>query len=83
MTTQITTIDTNNYAEMAKAMGIAAEGGSTKEKASTLARLRINHSPILGNDRILVKGGTYKLDIPDGPTYYATSVTLRPYCDGR
>ena len=79
MTTQITTIDTNNYAEMAKAMGIAAEGGSTKEKASTLARLRINHSPILGNDRILVKGGTYKLDIPDGPTYYATSVTLRPY----
>ena len=79
MTTQITTIDTNNYAEMAKAMGIAAEGGNTKEKASTLARLRINHSPILGNDRILVKGGTYKLDIPDGPTYYATSVTLRPY----
>ena len=79
MTTQITTIDTANYAEMAKAMGIAAEGGQTKEKASTLARLRINHSPILGNDRILVKGGTYKLDIPDGPTYYATSVTLRPY----
>ena len=79
MTTQITTIDTANYAEMAKAMGIAAEGGSAKEKSSTLARLRINHSPILGNDRILVKGGTYKLDIPDGPTYYATSVTLRPY----
>lgn len=77
--TQITTIDTNNYAAMAKAMGIAAEGGSTKEKSSTLARLRINHSPILGDDRILVKGGTYKLDIPDGPTYYATSVKIRPY----
>tara|TARA_R100000231_G_scaffold138604_1_gene117322 strand:- start:282 stop:1154 length:873 start_codon:yes stop_codon:yes gene_type:complete len=77
--TQVTTIDTNNYAAMAKAMGIAAEGGSTKEKASTLARLRINHSPILGDDRILVKGGTYKLDIPDGPTYYATSVKIRPY----
>lgn len=77
--TQITTIDTNNYAAMAKAMGIAAEGGTTKEKSSTLARLRINHSPILGDDRILVKGGTYKLDIPDGPTYYATSVKIRPY----
>jgi hypothetical protein len=77
--TQVTTIDTNNYAAMAKAMGIAAEGGSTKEKSSTLARLRINHSPILGDDRILVKGGTYKLDIPDGPTYYATSVKIRPY----
>jgi len=77
--TQVTTIDTNNYAAMAKAMGIAAEGGNTKEKSSTLARLRINHSPILGDDRILVKGGTYKLDIPDGPTYYATSVKIRPY----
>ena len=36
MTTQITTIDTNNYAEMAKAMGIAAEGGSTKERQAHL-----------------------------------------------
>jgi len=77
--TQITTIDTNNYAAMAQAMGIAAETGSSKQQTSTLARLRINHSPILGSDRILVKGGTYKLDIPDGPTYYATSVTIRPY----
>lgn len=77
--TQITTIDTNNYAAMAQAMGIASDTGSSKQQTSTLARLRINHSPILGSDRILVKGGTYKLDIPDGPTYYATSVTIRPY----
>lgn len=77
--TQITTIDTNNYAAMAQAMGIASDTGSSKPQTSTLARLRINHSPILGSDRILVKGGTYKLDIPDGPTYYATSVTIRPY----
>lgn len=77
--TQITTIDTNNYAAMAQAMGIASDTGSSKQQTSTLARLRINHSPILGSDRILVKGGTYKLDVPDGPTYYATSVTIRPY----
>ena len=35
MTTQITTIDTNNYAEMAKAMGIAAEGESQKKGKHT------------------------------------------------
>ena len=32
--TQLTTIDTNNYAAMAKAMGIASESASQKEKAS-------------------------------------------------
>ena len=76
--TQLTTIDTNNYAAMAKAMGIANEGTGTG-KSSSLARMRINHSPILGDDKILVKGGTFKLDIPDGPTYYAQSVKVRPY----
>ena len=76
--TQLTTIDTNNFAAMAKAMGIAGEV-DTKEKSSTLARLRINHSPIIGSDKVLVKGGTYKLDIPDGPTYYGGSIKIRPY----
>ena len=27
----------------------------------------------------VVSGGTYKLEIPDGPTYYATSIKLRPF----
>ena len=75
---EITTIDTNNYAVMAKAMGIANEGGN-KQKASTLARLRIQHSPILGDDKVLVKAGQYKMEIPDGETYYASSVKVRPY----
>ena len=75
---ELTTIDTNNYAAMAKAMGIANEGGS-KQKASTLARLRIQHSPILGDDKVLVKAGQYKMEIPDGETYYASSVKVRPY----
>lgn len=75
---ELMTIDTNNYAAMAKAMGIANEGGS-KQKASTLARLRIQHSPILGDDKVLVKAGQYKMEIPDGETYYASSVKVRPY----
>ena len=84
---ELTTIDTNNYAEMAKAMGIANEGGTNKKKSSNLARLRINHSPITGNAEVkgkkvkmeVVSGGTYKLEIPDGPTYYAEAIEVRPY----
>lgn len=75
----ITTIDTNNYAEMAKAMGLANEAPAQKKQGMFLARLRINHSPILGSDTIKVKGGTYKLEIPDGPTYYAESAVMRPF----
>jgi hypothetical protein len=84
--TQLTTIDTNNFAVMAKAMGIANET-SNKERASSLARLRINHSPIMGEAEVngkkvnmeVVSGGTYKLEIPDGPTYYAESIEMRPF----
>ena len=77
--TELTTIDTNNYAEMAKAMGIANEAPSQKKQGIFLARLRLNHSPILGAESILVKAGTYKLEIPDGPTYYAESAIMRPF----
>ena len=83
---QMTTVDTNNYAAMAKMMGIANEGSSS-EKSSSLARLKINHSPIMGSTEMngkkvnieVVSGGTYRLDIPDGPTYYASSVKIRPF----
>ena len=77
--TELTTIDTNNYAEMAKAMGMANEAANTKKQGIFLARLRINHSAILGAESILVKAGTYKLEIPDGPTYYAESAIVRPF----
>ncbi len=84
--TQLTTIDTNNYAAMAKAMGIANEG-KTSAKSSSLARMRIHHSPIMGMAEVkgknvnveVVEGGTYKLEIPDGPTHYASSVKFRPF----
>ena len=84
--TQLTTIDTNNYAAMAKAMGIANEG-KTSAKSSSLARMRIHHSPIMGTAEVkgknvnveVVEGGTYKLEIPDGSTHYASSVKFRPF----
>jgi len=84
---ELTTIDTNNYAAMAKAMGIANETAGERKQASTLARLRINHSPVMGEAEVngktvnmeVIGGGTYKLEVPDGPTYYAESVKIRPY----
>ena len=83
--TQLTTIDTNNYAAMAKAMGIAHE--KTSSSSSSLARLRISHAPIMGTAEVkgkkvnveVVEGGAYKLEIPDGPTHYATSIKMRPF----
>lgn len=83
--TQLTTINTNDYAAMAKAMGIAHE--KTSSSSSSLARLRINHSPIMGPAEVngktvnveVVEGGTYKLEIPDGPTHYASSIKIRPF----
>lgn len=85
--TQMTTIDTNNYAAMAKAMGIANEGGSSKQKTSTLARLRLIHSPIMGEAEVngkkvnmeIISGGSYKLEIPEMGTFYAENIQVRPF----
>ena len=84
---QVTTIDTNNFAVMAQAMGMNAESPQNTSKASTLARLRIHHTPLMGQQEVkgkmknveVISGGTYKLDIPDGPTYYAEGATIRPF----
>ena len=83
----LVTIDTTNYAAMAKAMGIAGENTSTDKKSNALPRLKINHSPIMGEEEIkgkmtkveVVGGGTYKLDIPDDKAVYASSATIRPF----
>ena len=88
MNTNLVTIDTNkdNYAVMAKAMGMASDN-DTKQKSSTLARLRISHAPIMGQEELngktvnveVVEGGSYKLEIPDGETFYSTTIKLRPF----
>ena len=84
---QVTTIDTNNFAAMSLAMGMAADAPKQTSKSSTLARLRIHHTPIMGQQEIngkmknveVIGGGAYKLEIPDGPTVYAESVSIRPF----
>lgn len=83
--TQLTTIDTNDFAAMAKAMGIAHE--KTGTSSSTLPRLKISHAPIMGEAEVngkmmnieVVEGGNYKLEIPDKEPIYATSIKMRPF----
>jgi hypothetical protein len=75
-----------NFSDMAKLMGMSVDNQQS-EKASTLARLRISHSPIMGEAEVngktkkveVVEGGTYRLEIPDGPTYYASKAIIRPF----
>ena len=84
---EVATIDTNNFSAMAKAMGMEADAPKSNSKSSTLARLRIHHTPIMGQQEIggkkmnveVISGGAYKLEIPDGPTYYAENVAIRPF----
>ena len=80
-----TTIDTENYAEMAKAMGISEEPRKSK---STLARLKIIHSPVMGTAEVngkrvnveVVEGGTYKLELADvDGACFASEISIRPY----
>ena len=84
---EVATIDTNNFSAMAKAMGMEADAPKASSKASTLARLRIHHTPIMGQQEVngkmknveVIGGGAYKLEIPDGPTYYAEGANIRPF----
>ena len=44
---QVSTINTGNFNAMAEAMGMSIDT-QQKSQASTLARLRVNHSPYHG-----------------------------------
>ena len=89
----ITTINTANYADMAKAMGVSVTTTATPEERLSLPRLRISHQPVMGIKSIdgedinveVVKGGAFKLEggtfklEGDNNTIYSTSITIRPF----
>ena len=84
----ITTIDTNNYAQMAAVMGITSEARNSDKPRSTLSRLRISHTPIMGTEQIkgkkvnveVVQGGTFKVENPENDSViYCDSISIRPY----
>jgi hypothetical protein len=58
---QVATFNTENFAEMAKAMGMSSDAPKSQSKSSTLARLRIHHSPIMGEQE--VNGKKVKLEV--------------------
>ena len=88
MTTQIATLNSGNFAEMAKAMGMSADmGRETKAKSSTLPRLRIWNQPVMGEVEVkgkmknmeVVPAGMYRLQLPDDTYIYAEQANIRVF----
>jgi hypothetical protein len=88
MTTELATLNTANFAEMAKAMGMSADmGKETKAKSSTLPRLRIWNQPVMGQVEVkgkqknmeVVPAGMYRLQMPDDTYIYGESAKIRVF----
>jgi len=88
MTSQVATLNTGNFAEMAKAMGMSQDmGADNRAKSSTLPRLRIWNQPVMGQVEVkgkmknmeVVPAGMYRLQLPDDTYVYAESVKLRVF----
>ena len=81
------TIDTNNFSAMAQQMGMGADM-TQKKQTSQLARMKISHSPIMGEIEVkgkktqaaIVNGGVYKIDdLANDATFYSDDVAIRPF----
>lgn len=86
-TTEVSTLNTANFAEMAQAMGMGADMKKGPAKASTLPRLRIWNQAEMGEVEVngkkkkmeVVPAGMYRLQLPDDKFVYAESVSLRVF----
>ena len=85
---EIVTVDNmNNYAVMSKVLGLDSENSSNEKRTSDLARVKILHTPIMGEQEIggkmknieVIEGGSYALQKPDGTMVYSKSITIQPY----
>ena len=76
---ELVTINTENYATMARAMGLPVSSG--EKKVNTLNRLKIQHKPIIGEDKVLVKAGSLLLENvgEENTCYYAEKAKFRPF----
>ena len=81
------TIDTNNFSAMAQQMGMEADM-TQKKQTSQLARMKISHSPIMGEIEVkgkktqaaIVNGGVYKIDdLANDATFYSDDIAIRPF----
>ena len=87
---ELININKDSYADLAKAMGIATEGSAKPKKSGNLNRLRIWHTPIMGQADVngkmanveVIEGGAYRLEVVEesGYTfYYAKYISIRPF----
>jgi len=85
---EITTISTDNYASMAKAMGLPTTSG--EKKTNVLNRFRLWHQATMGTDinsqgkqitTEVVEGGSYRLEEVGNPStfYFSRKVKFRPF----
>jgi len=87
MTTDVATLNTANFAEMAQAMGMGADMNSGPSKSSTLPRLRIWNQPVMGQVEVkgklknmeVVPAGMYRLQLPDDSYIYAENAEIRVF----
>lgn len=85
---EIVTVDNmNNFAAMSKILGVADTSSPSEKKVSMLARVKVLHTPIMGEQEIggkmknieVVEGGSYAVQLPDDTMAYSKSVTIQPY----
>jgi len=87
MTTEIATLNSGNFAEMAQAMGMGADMNKGPAKSSTLPRLRIWNQPVMGQVEVkgkmknmeVVPAGMYRLQMPDDSYFYGDSADIRVF----
>jgi len=84
MSTDISTLNTSNFAQLAQAMGMEADT-KTKKQTSTLARLKIDHKGVMGETEIkgkkkkveVVDAGSFCLTLPDDTKLYDANPKIR------
>ena len=86
-TTEVSTLNTANFAGMAQAMGMGADMSKGPAKASTLPRLRIWNQAVMGQVEVkgkmknmeVVSAGMFRLQLPDDKYVYAEQANRRVF----
>lgn len=85
---ELMTLNNSNFAELAKAAGMATLGESQETKSNNLSRLGLQQKPLVGKQEVkgkmvnveVVEAGTIKLENTETrEVLYAQSASLRPY----
>lgn len=87
MTTEISPLQSGNFADMARAMGMSADMQKAPAKASTLPRLRVWNKPVMGQVDVngkkknmeILPAGSYRLQLPDDKFVYAEQADIRVF----